>query len=71
VLAGHKSSRQHRWYLFWRETKPPASTNVPVFTGGRLRGPPEQIPSVLAGASQVGPGGFVLAGSNYARQYGK
>jgi len=44
---------------------------VPIFAGKQLGGPPAQIPSVLAGACQVGPDGFVLAGANYARQHGK
>jgi len=44
---------------------PPAQkVLVPIFSGGRLRGPPAQIPSVLTGASQVSPDSFVLAGSN-------
>ena len=44
---------------------------MPIFAGKQLGGPLAQIPSVLAGAGQVGPDGFVLAGANYARQHGK
>jgi len=52
-------------------TKAAASTDG-ICAGGQHNSPPAQMcQSLLAGPSQVGHDGFMLTGSNYARQHGK